>query len=154
MSKKTKAWLTAAAVLILGGCILFAAVMSTLKWDFTKLSTVKYETNTYEIAETFSDISIATDGADIVFALSDNGKCIVECREEEKAKHSAAACEGKLDIRINNQKSWKDYIGFNLGSPKIKIYLPKNQYKTLTVSGRTGDIEIPKDISFENTKHI
>ena len=88
MKKTTKIWLITAGALVLAGCILFAGVMSTLKWDFTKLSTVSYETNTYEIADTFRDISIITDAADISFMLSGNGKCTVECREQAHATHS------------------------------------------------------------------
>ena len=73
MRRTTKIWL------VLLGCILFVGVMTALKWDFSKLSTVKYETNTHEISEPFGDISLTTDTADIMFALSGDGKCRVEC---------------------------------------------------------------------------
>ena len=52
MSKITKIWLVIATSLMLIGCIIFVGVMSILKWDFTKLSTGKYEINNYEITET------------------------------------------------------------------------------------------------------
>ena len=45
MSKITKIWLIIAASFVLIGCIIFGGVMTMLKWDFTKLSTDKYETN-------------------------------------------------------------------------------------------------------------
>ena len=45
MGKRMKIWLIIAAALILIGCILFAGVMTVMKWDFTKLSTVKYVTS-------------------------------------------------------------------------------------------------------------
>ena len=61
-------------VAVLIGCIIFAGVMTMLRWDFSKLSTVKYETNSHEISETFHAISIKTDTADIIFALSDDGR--------------------------------------------------------------------------------
>ena len=150
MRKATKIWLMTAALLVLIGCILFVGVMSTLGWDFAKLSTVKYETNTYEINEVFSEISINTDTADIIFVLSDDGKCKVECYEEENAKHFVTIEEDILVVKINNQKSWYDYIGLHFGSPKITIYLPKTEYTALSISESTGDIEIPKDYSFGN----
>ncbi len=150
MKKATKIWLMTAVLLVLIGCILFVGVMATLGWDFAKLSTVKYETNTYEINEVFSEISMNTDTADIIFALSDDGKCRVECYEAENAKHSVAIEEDALVVKINNQKSWHDYIGFHFGSPKITIYLPKAKYSALSISEGTGDIEIPKDYSFGN----
>lgn len=134
---------------VLAGCILFAGVMSTLGWDFAKLSTARYETNIHEISETFSDISLTTDTADIVFALSNDGKCRVECYEPENAKHSAAVANDTLIIEINEQKSWYDYIGFQFGSPRITVYLPQAEYGALSISESTGRIEIPKDFSFE-----
>lgn len=53
MKTRTKVWLIIAASLVLTGCILFAGVMTALKWDFMELATVKYETNIYEISEAF-----------------------------------------------------------------------------------------------------
>ena len=54
MSRKTKIWLITAAALVLAGCLLFAGTMAAQNWDFSKLSTVTFETNTYEIDESFS----------------------------------------------------------------------------------------------------
>lgn len=151
MKKATKAWLITAASLILIGCILFAGVMSTLGWDFAKLSTVRFETNTHDVTEPFGNISLVTDTADIVFALSNDGKCSVECYEEENAKHSVTVENGTLTVKVNEQKSLYNYIGFNFGSPKITFYLPKAEYSALSVKGDTGNIEIPKGFTFEST---
>ena len=41
MKKSTKVWLLIAACLVLVGSLLFVGVMTMLKWDFSKLSTVK-----------------------------------------------------------------------------------------------------------------
>lgn len=149
MRKTTKIWIVIAVSLVFVGLIMFAAVMSEYKWDFSKLSTGKYETNTYEISEEFSNLSMNTDTADIIFALSDDGKCRVECYEEEKAKHSVAVQENTLVIKMIDEKSWYDYIGINFGSPKITVYLPKAEYTSLFINGSTGDIEIPKNFKFE-----
>ena len=150
MRKAAKAWLIAAASLVLSGCVLFAVVMSKLQWDFTKLSSIQYETNTYEIAETFRSISVITDTADIVFARSDDGNARVICREEVKAKHSVTVENDTLIIEMIDTRSWRDYIGFRLGAPKITVYLPNTEYDTLTIDENAGDIDIPKDFSFRN----
>lgn len=71
-----KVWLIIAASLVLIGGILFAGVMSTLRWDFMKLSTVKYETNTYEISEAFDGISMNTETADIVLRVLLQALCL------------------------------------------------------------------------------
>lgn len=136
--------------LILLGCVLFVCVMATLKWDFKKLSTAKFETNTHEVDEAFGDISISTDTAAVVFALSDDGKCRVECYEEEKARHSVTVEKDVLTIRVNDRQSWSDHIGFRVDSPKITVYLPKAEYTMLSICESTGSIHIPKDFSFTN----
>lgn len=150
MKKATKVWLITAGSLVLIGCVIFAVVMSMLKWDFSKLSTVKYETNAHEAGKEFSDISISTDIADIVFELSDDGKCRVECYEEERIKHSVAVENNTLVIKIVDVRNWRDYIGLSFDSPKITVYLPKTEYNALYIHERTGNIAIPKDYSFEN----
>ncbi len=149
MKKKTQTWLLIAAFLLLIGCALFVCVMSILKWDFTKLSTAKYETNTYEVGEEFDAISIDTDTADIVFALSDDGKCRVECYEDEKTKHSVTV-ENHTLVVGTDPKAWYDYIGLGFRSPKITVYLPSTEYTSLLMDESTGDIEIPKEFHFNN----
>ena len=153
MRTRTKVWLIIAASLLLIGCILFAGVMTTLKWDFMELATDKYETNTYEISEAFESISMNTDTADIVFAFSDDGKCRVESYEEEKAKHLVTVKDGTLTVELIDERTVYDFIGhigLNFGSSKITVYLPKAEYTSLLIDESTGDIEIPKDFNFNN----
>ena len=154
MRTRTTVWLIIAASLVLIGCILFVGVMTTLKWDFMELATVKYETNTYEISEAFDDISMITDTADIAFVLSDDGNCRVECHEEANAKHSVTVEDGTLTVELNDERFVHDfigYIGLNFGSPKITVYLPKAEYDLLYINEDTGDIEMPNDLKFEST---
>ncbi len=148
MRKITKLWLVIAAFLVAVGLIMFAAVMAEYKWDFKELSTGNFETNTYEISEEFSNLSINTDTADIMFALSDDEKCRVECYEEEKAKHSVTVQDNTLVVDMINKRFWYDYIGINFVSPKITVYLPKSEYFSLFIKESTGNIELPKDFNF------
>ena len=150
MKKSAKIWLITAGALVLFGGTAFLGLMSALKWDFKKLSTVKYETNTYEISEDISDISILTDTADIVFARSDGDKCRVISFEEETAKNSVTAENGKLIIKTENKKSGLDYIGFYFEQPKITVYLPSTEYNSLRIKGSTGNVRISKDQAFKN----
>ena len=88
MSKKTKIMLITAASLVFVGCIIFGGVMTMLNWDFTKLSTAKYETNHHKINEVFTNITVVTNTADIVFVTAENGESNVVCYEQYKMKHS------------------------------------------------------------------
>jgi len=153
MRTRTKVWLIIATSLVLIGCIIFGGVMTMFKWDFTKLSTVKYETNTYEISEAFDCISINTGTADIAFAVSDTENCKVACHEETNAKHYVTVEDGTLVVELINERSLYDFIGhigLNFDTPKITIYLPKTKYTSLVIKESTGDIVIPKDFNFNN----
>lgn len=147
--KMTKASLITAALLMIIGFVVFTGAMAALDWDFSKLSTVKYETNTYEISENFDSISIDTDTADIVLMPSDDGKCKVVCYEEEKERHCAAVQSGTLEISAEDMREWYDHIGISFSSPRITVYLPQTEYSSLLISESTGDIKIPKDFRFE-----
>lgn len=72
----------------------------------------------------------------------------MECYEKENAKHSVTVENDVLVVRIN--RSWYDDIGYNFGSPKITVYLPKTEYNALSINESTGNVEIPKDYLFEN----
>lgn len=150
MSKTMKTWLIVAASLVAIGLIAFAVIMTINGWDFIKLGTGKYETNTYELNEEFSNISIKSDTADIVFVSSDDEKCKVVCYEEENAKHSVSVADGVLTVNVVDARKWYEHIGINFETPKITIYLPEAEYSSLIVDESTGDIEISNDFKFES----
>lgn len=153
MKTKTKTWLIIASSLVLIGCIIFAGVMTALKWDFMSLATVEYETNTYEISETFDAISVNTDTADITFVHSEDDSCRVECHEEVNTKYSVIVEDGTLNVDLIEERSayhFIGYIGLNFDSPKITVYLPKDKYDSLDINEDTGDITIPDCFSFDD----
>lgn len=137
---KTKTWLIIAASLVLIGCILFGGVMQILKWDFTKLSTVKYETNRYELQETYKNISVVTDTADVVFVPSESQTTSVVCHEQMNRKHTVTVKDDTLAIELDDTRKWYEYIGIYFGSPKITVYIPKGEFGALSVKASTGDI--------------
>ena len=150
MRTRTKVWFIIATSFVLIGCIVFGGVMTMLKWDFTKLSTGKYETSNYEIAEIFNKISIVTDTADILLVPSENQKTSVVCHELKNARHSVTVQNGKLVIEIVDARKWYEYIAINFGTPKITVYIPQGEYGALFVKSSTGNVEIPKEFKFEN----
>lgn len=152
MKKATKVWLITGAALVLIGCVLFAGVAALLKWDFTKLATVRYETNTHEISEAFDCISINSDTADIEFVLSEGGNCKVECLDEENLRHSVSVEDDTLTIELIDERSVMDHvnIGMGVGSSRITVYLPKTEYASLLIRESTGYIEMPADFSFKD----
>lgn len=148
MKKRTKVWLIAAVSLVLVGGILFTGVMTMLKWNFRKLSTDQYETNTHNITDAFTNISVDVTTADVVFAPSVDGTVSVVCYEEIQAKHSVTVEGETLVIKAKDSRQWYQKIGFHLGGPKVTVYLPADAYGVLTMKVTTGDITIPKAFSF------
>jgi len=149
MNKRIKIWLITAAALVAAGVIVFAAAMTAHGWDFNKLSTVKYQSNTYELNEVFGSITIDTDTADITLIKTDEEKCKVVCNESEKVKYSASVDNGKLIIKETDERKWYEYIGINVKSPVITVYLPNTEYDRLTIKNGTGDVKISEDFKLE-----
>jgi len=153
MSKNTIIWLIVATILVLSGLIVFASALTAYDWDFDNLSTENYKTSTHEnLSEEFTDISIDTDTADIIFVPSTDGKVKVECYESEKEKHEVYVQDNTLTINVKNDKEWYNYIGINLSfnSPKITVYLPQREYNALVIKESTGDVELPNDFTFQS----
>lgn len=131
-----------AILLIVTGALIFVGAMATLGFDFSRLSTEKYETNTYEVSEEFDKISVDVNTTDIEFVLTDSETCKVICNEQEKVKHSVKVEEGMLVINVVDTRDWKEHIGISIGTMKMTIYLPREQYTSLFVGTDTGDIKL------------
>ena len=150
MGKATKIWLIIAAALVLCGGIIYGGVMAVFQWDFTKLSTVKYEKNTYAVKESYKNITIVTDTADVVLIPSETLESSVVCYEQENAKHAVSVKDGTLIIKVDDARKWYTQIGINFSSPKITVSVPQGEYGDLFVKSATGDVAIPKDFHFES----
>lgn len=150
MGKASKIWLLIAAFLVIIGCVIFGSVMAMKNWDFKKLSTDNYETDSYDITEEFENINIKSDTADIVFTLSENGSTRVVCYEEKNEKHLVSVNDNELLIQVDNTRKWYEHIGINFSTPKITISLPEAAYNSLVIKESTGDIQIHENFRFEN----
>lgn len=147
MSKKI---IIIACLLLVIGLLIFIVTMSANGWDFKAFGTVKYSQILHTALDEFDSIEINEDTADIEFSLSSDDRCIVDCYEDIKMKHSVYVENGTLKINVVNEKKWYDYIGFSFKSPKITIYLPEKEYNSLVIDTSTGDIDIPKDFTFNS----
>lgn len=139
----------AAALVIIGG-IIFAAVMTAYKWDFSRLSTVRAETVTYDVKEKFTDMCFETDTDKIKFVPSEDGKCRLVCTEQEGIKHSVTVNEDKLTVKKTDERKWYEYIGVNFSGSDMTVYLPEKEYNELVINSSTGDIDIPDDLGFNS----
>lgn len=142
MAKKTKIWLICALCLILIGGALFLGGLTSMDFDLTNLSTVQYSTHTYEINESFQNIIIYADITDVELRPSADNTCKIVSKNTEEIFHSYVIKDDSLVIRELDNRKWHDYIGVNLGSPQITIYLPAKDYETIAIETDTGDVVI------------
>ncbi|MBQ7095597.1 MAG: DUF4097 family beta strand repeat protein [Clostridia bacterium] len=150
---KRKSWLITAGFFVICGGLLFAGALGAEQWDFTKLSSVKYETNVYEPEGDFNQMMIQTDTADISFLRSSDGKCRVECFETEKVKHRVSLENQCLKVEKEDLREWYDHIRFLVfKSPKLNIYLPQAAYDSLMITTATGDVALPAYFTFQTIK--
>ncbi len=152
MSKATKLALVTATILVIVGAVIFIGVIMIFKFDFSKLGTNKYETNTYQINEPFDKISIDVDITEIKILPSDDEQSKIVCYEEEKIKHSATVQDSTLNIDVIDTRKWYEYIGISLDTPKLAIYLPQDKYTSLSIYTGTGDVMVSEDFTFDDIK--
>ena len=148
--KKRTIWLIIALCCVIIGTTIFVSVMSKIDWNFKKLGSYNFETNSYEIVDEFNKIEINAKTANINFQLAEDGECKVVCYENKKEKHLTSVDNGVLKINRINEKQWYDYLYLLSNAPKITVYLPDLDNITLVIKVSTGDIKVPSDFTFES----
>lgn len=141
-------WTKIATALILCGGLLFAGVMIELDWDFRKLSTDQFETNSYELFEPYYNVRIVTDTAHVSILPAEDRVTAVDCYELTSAKHTVSIQDGTLTVEVQDTRQWYEHIGFHFESATVKVYLPSGVYSDLTIECNTGDVEIAPDFRF------
>ena len=150
MSNILRDFLIAAIALTLIGIIIMIIALVIVGWNFKSLSTVEYETNTYELSGDFENIYIDAEITDIVLLTSNDDKCRIDCKETKNIKHKAEIADKTLRITSSDTRNWFERLTlFSFDTPKVMIYLPGREYSKFTEKNHTGDTEIPGDFSFK-----
>lgn len=103
----------------------------------------------YDLTESFENIEIDIDTADIEFIKSDVNK--VKVTEKEKEYHKVNVIDNRLVIRSYNELKWFERIfNFNVKKSKVQIYLNKTSFDKLNINESTGDIKMPSDFNFND----
>ncbi len=151
MKTVTKISLIIAAVLTVVGGLIFTLALALEGWDIKKISTDKFETRTLEIYDNFENILVDIDTADIKFLPGETENTQILLKEYKNEKHTTDVTDKTLKITLTDKRHWTDYISFfSFESPKITVYLPKEEYLSLKIDTDTSDIEIPKNFKFQD----
>lgn len=149
MKQFQKKYAAAALTLIAGGILIALCGMLAMGFDFTRMNTLNFVTNTYDVDEAFSDISVVGAECDIRLLPSEDGTCQVVCTESDRIDHSVEVVNGTLNITRHDRRSWYMHFGVYWGSMEILVYLPVSELGALNATSVSGNIEIPEDFSFE-----
>ena len=147
--RSTKKMLILGCVLIALGVGLFAGAIGLNGWKIEGLDGEVFNVKKYDINESFDSVVINTDTADIAIMPSENGNCIVECRDLTKITHTAEVKNGVLEIRVVDERKWYEKL-MSFASPSIKVYLPDAEYKELKIDEATGDVDIEGGLTFKD----
>lgn len=152
MNKTTKVWIIIAVVLTVLGLAIFAVSMASYDWNFSELNTEEYITTSCRLKGDFDEIFIDVDTTDIEFAPATEDECSILFFESEKVRHYAQVRNGTLFIGIEDNRKWYEFIQIVSKAPKMTVFLPQEEYLSLSIENDTGDLLIPKDFSFNKVE--
>lgn len=152
MKTSKKIVIIVAVAMIVGGLAISVSALAMLDFDFTKMNTIAFVTNTYEIDEEISSISVNGAECDVRIIPSEDGHCKVVCQESDKISHSIGVENNKLIIERHDNRKWYEHIGVYWGDMEVAIYLPQGEYDDLYAKNLSGDIDIPEGFSFESAE--
>lgn len=151
MKNSTKGWLIAAAVLVVLGLITAGIAAAAAGGNFSALGKGKLTETTVDVSGSFNNISIESDTEAIEFVHADDGKCRVVFCVPENRSVSAEVEADTLVVKTRNEGKWYQNISlFTIGSSKITVYLPENQFARLDIDEDTGKITVPGVFGFES----
>lgn len=147
-TSKKKAIITA-VILMVAGIMISVLTFAVSDFHFSDMDNLKYETNEYNIDESFSNIIVDADTCDVNIIPADNRRCTVVCNESDKIYYNVSVKDNTLKIEEKNKLAWYDYIGFlHWGDMSINIYLPEYEYNSLYIENSSGNVDVSNYICF------
>ncbi len=141
-----------ASVSILVGTVIMLVSLVSCGFNFKSLDQSKKTTNEYTVSETFENIHVVDDTADITLVPTDEQIVKVVCKnEKENMKHNVTVNNGTLEIALNDERKWYNHVNmFSFEETEITVYLPKGEYRDLKIESDTSDVKIPADLKFNS----
>ncbi len=131
------------------GIILLAAGGGIIAYAVVNREPTPIITNTYELTDEFTNISIDIGAEALEFVPTTDGTKKVVCEETEKVYNTVKVEEGTLKIVQTDNSAWyENWFNFDVRNMKVTVYMPQGEYDTLNISGSTGSILVPNEFSF------
>ena len=148
MKAKLIITIVVAAALIFIGIAVAACGFAMSGFDIKKLTMHNEVTNYVTPEEDFDSIIIDATTADLKILPSTDGQCKIDLVERENLYFMPSVENGILTINEIDDRKWYEYIGIGWSNMSITLYLPKEQYDSLTVELTTGKAQIDSGLEF------
>lgn len=151
MKKRKKITLIVAGCLVGLGLILVLSGMASIGFDPNNLRSSDYHTEYYEIPTPTPIRRVSIDGgsSDVHIYPSDYDTYRVVYTENDHVPLEVFTTgSDTLSIRRDSGFTWHIQFGIYLGETGISVYLPKQQYESLSVRTSGGNITVSEDLEF------
>lgn len=150
MNRTLKA-IIVAVVLIFAGAVLAGCSLWGMDgaWDMLTGSG-KLVTSQETITGDFTNIDIDIFSVDLELLPSPDGTCYYVAKTYENMFCTAEVENGTLKIGQEDNRKWHQHVGIYWEETSLKLYLSKDAYNQLTVTGDTSDVTIPNQFTFES----
>lgn len=145
----SKFLLPAAALLLAGAMAVTQPVLKAsagfelFHWEMSAVKDT-LTSRTYPISGAFTSIEISETVSDVKIAYDAKGEARVVCREFTNHPHTITVEGGVLKITMESL----DMFYTDDRDPELTLYLPGNQYESLTFASSTGDLETSSQLTF------
>jgi hypothetical protein len=140
------------------GCVALGAVMmiggaAMTGFDGGKLLSDNRKRKTTEISQSFDKVTISTD-IDNVELISAEGKTVLaEVFESDRMYYDISVKNNTLNIQFVKDKPWYSFItdiaSVSSVGHTVKVFLPVELYKEVTVRTDIGSVTIPAEFQIE-----
>lgn len=154
MNNGKKIVLIIATFLIVFGAFLFLLGFACTGFSFKKAFSKDLVEETYEISQSFENISIDGNTQDIEFIKSTDGVTKVVTYEHKDLNYSVCVEGNTLKIGYEDERNFveKYLTSDGFADKYIKVYLANDYYGSLEIDVDTADTDIPKGFTFKNVK--
>ncbi|MGN1004020.1 MAG: DUF4097 family beta strand repeat-containing protein [Oscillospiraceae bacterium] len=155
MKRAKKITLLIALACVAAGAAISLGALAVIGFDVSRLNTMKFENNTYQVEESFSHIRIEGAECDVRLLPSRNGACTVVCSEGKNISHTVTVDGDTLKITRTDSRKWYERMGIYWGDEmSVTIYLPERVYGDLFIRSVSGDITVPVGFTFTQSEIV
>ncbi len=98
---------------------------------------------THLVNQDFHRIRIDVIAADVELIPSEDDKCRVMTTDSDYVEYTVDVAEDTLTVRATDTRKWYERLfTVSLGGRSVKVALPREEYKSLTVETVSGDVSI------------